>query len=206
MDKFSELKAAAMAATPQKIDGAQEKTEDGCMECPCCSGDGQVDVGADYCNYDNTAIGVIFYGIGDAHVAAERYFRAANPATVLALLSELEAKDKRIAELEASETQLIQERDSAEQALADMYEAATGERPEWSNWFGFADAIEEVAQVRAKLATPVRLPTLLQPGSDAVNGMIFANGRNEAIAECSIAIRQAGFLSEASPMTVEGDE
>lgn len=101
MDKFSELKAAAMAATPQKIDGAQEKTEDGCMECPCCSGYGQVDVGADYCNYDNTAIGVIFYGIGDAHVAAERYFRAANPATVLALLAELEAKDKRIEELEA---------------------------------------------------------------------------------------------------------
>lgn len=68
---------------------------------------------------------------------------------VSALLAELEAKGKRIAELEASETQLIQERDSSEQALADMYEAATGERPEWSNWFGFADAVEEVAQVRA---------------------------------------------------------
>ncbi len=52
-------------------------------------------------------------------------------STSPALLAELEAKDKRIAELEASETQLIQERDSAEQALADMYEAATGERPEW---------------------------------------------------------------------------
>ncbi|WP_399675012.1 hypothetical protein [Serratia sp. szju] len=33
-----------------------------------------------------------------------------------------------------------------------------------------------------------------------------ANGRNEAIAECSVSIRQAGFLSEASPMTVAGDE
>lgn len=32
-----------------------------------------------------------------------------------------------------------------------MYEAATGERPEWSNWFVFADAVEEVAQVRAEL-------------------------------------------------------
>ncbi|MEX8745086.1 ead/Ea22-like family protein [Salmonella enterica] len=37
---------------------------------------------------------------------------------------------KRIAELENSETQLINERDSAESALADMYQAATGERPE----------------------------------------------------------------------------
>ncbi|KON62796.1 hypothetical protein KOEU_37140 [Komagataeibacter europaeus] len=67
---------------------------------------------------------------------------------VSALLAKLEAKDKRIAELDASETQLIQERDEAEIALADMYEAATGSRPEWSNFFGFADAVEEVAQVR----------------------------------------------------------
>lgn len=44
---------------------------------------------------------------------------------------------KRIAELEKSEEQLINERDHAESALADMYFAATGDRPEWSNWFGF---------------------------------------------------------------------
>ncbi|MFA1238675.1 ead/Ea22-like family protein [Serratia odorifera] len=129
--QLEELKAAALAATPQKIDGAQEKTEDGCMECPCCSGEGQVDVGADYCNYDNTALGVIFYGIGDAHVAAERYFRAANPAVVLALLEELEAKDKRITELEGSATLLTNQRDL---------------------WYG------KVQDLEAKLATPVRLP------------------------------------------------
>lgn len=151
MDKFSELKAAAMAATPQKIDGAQEKTEDGCMECPCCSGYGQVDVGADYCNYDNTAIGVIFYGIGDAHVAAERYFRAANPATVLALLAELEAKDKRVAELEAKT------------AMTMGVGSGNG------NLFvhGDYDSIKaaqaivlENESLRAKLATPVRLPDI----------------------------------------------
>ncbi len=65
-------------------------------------------------------------------------------------------------------------------------------------------ATDRASELEQKLATPVRLPALLQPESDAVNGMIFANGRNEAIAECSIAIRHAGFLSEASPMTVEG--
>ncbi|EPE0541273.1 ead/Ea22-like family protein, partial [Escherichia coli] len=43
---------------------------------------------------------------------------------------------KRIAELEKSEEQLINERDHAESALDDMYFAATGNRPEWSNWFG----------------------------------------------------------------------
>ncbi|EFY5795428.1 ead/Ea22-like family protein [Salmonella enterica] len=58
---------------------------------------------------------------------------------------------KRIAELENSETQLINERDAAESALADMYQAATGERPEWSNMFGFADAVDVVEERLAML-------------------------------------------------------
>ena len=78
--------------------------------------------------------------------AANAFNLLAGPETVLALLDELEAKDKRIAELERDETQLIEERDSAEQALSDMYEAAMGDRPEWSNLFGYADAIDDVAQ------------------------------------------------------------
>lgn len=57
----------------------------------------------------------------------------------------------RIAELENSETQLINERDAAESALADMYQAATGERPEWSNMFGFADAVDVVEERLATL-------------------------------------------------------
>lgn len=111
----------------------------------------------------------------------------ANPATVLALLDErernqqyikrrdqenedialtvgklrveLEAAKKRIAELEKSEEQLINERDHAESALADMYFAATGDRPEWSNWFGFSDAVDAVvdriADLEAKQPSPV---------------------------------------------------
>ncbi|KTH26843.1 hypothetical protein [Enterobacter hormaechei] len=62
------------------------------------------------------------------------------------LIAALEAAERRIAELERDETQLIEERDSAEKALADMYEAAMGERPEWSNLFGYAEAIDDVAQ------------------------------------------------------------
>ncbi|HGA1701215.1 TPA: ead/Ea22-like family protein [Escherichia coli] len=66
---------------------------------------------------------------------------------------------KRIAELEKSEEQLINERDHAEYALADMYFAATGNRPEWSNWFGFSDAVDAVvdriADLEAKQPSPV---------------------------------------------------
>ncbi len=60
------------------------------------------------------------------------------------IAAELAWRDARIAELENSETQLIQERDNAEAALSDMYQAATGERPEWSNMFGFSDAVADV--------------------------------------------------------------
>ncbi|EOM8192212.1 ead/Ea22-like family protein [Salmonella enterica] len=63
----------------------------------------------------------------------------------------LECAERRIAELENSETQLINERDAAESALADMYQAATGERPEWSNMFGFADAVDVVEERLATL-------------------------------------------------------
>ncbi|HGG3410446.1 TPA: ead/Ea22-like family protein [Salmonella enterica subsp. enterica] len=66
-------------------------------------------------------------------------------------ISELEAARQHIAELECSETQLINERDAAESALADMYQAATGERPEWSNMFGFADAVDVVEERLATL-------------------------------------------------------
>ena len=66
---------------------------------------------------------------------------------------------KRIAELEKIEEQLINERDHAESALADMYFAATGDRPEWSNWFGFSDAVDAVvdriADLEAKQSSPV---------------------------------------------------
>ncbi|EEC7603121.1 TPA: ead/Ea22-like family protein [Escherichia coli] len=101
----------------------------------------------------------------------------ATPQVVLALLDELEAAksklneqreyyegviadgSKRIAEQEKSEEQLINERDHAESALADMYFAATGDRPEWSNCFSFSDAVDAVvdriADLEAKQASPV---------------------------------------------------
>lgn len=91
--------------------------------------------------------------------ANAEFIAAANPATVLALLDERESQNKRIAELEKSEEQLINERDHAESALDDIYFAATGNRPEWSNWFGFSDAVDAVvdriADLEAKQPSPV---------------------------------------------------
>ncbi|MBB9839489.1 ead/Ea22-like family protein [Escherichia coli] len=88
-----------------------------------------------------------------------RYIAAFNPEVVQALLDERESQNKRIAELEKSEEQLINERDHAEYALADMYFAATGNRPEWSNCFSFSDAVDAVvdriADLEAKQPSPV---------------------------------------------------
>lgn len=92
--------------------------------------------------------------------ANAEFIAAANPATVLALLDERESQNKRIAELEKSEEQLINERDHAESALDDMYFAATGNRPEWSNWFGFSDAVDAVVDRIADLETKQPSPVV----------------------------------------------
>jgi hypothetical protein len=82
---INELEKLARAATPQDFDSAATKDEGGFVECPACGGEGSVEIEADYCNYDNTAIGVQFYGVGREFRAAEAYYRAANPATMLKL-------------------------------------------------------------------------------------------------------------------------
>lgn len=74
-----------------------------------------------------------------------------------ALIAALEAAQKCGAELEESELQLMEERDNAEEALSDMYQAATGERPEWSNWFGYADAVDAVTDRVAELEAGINL-------------------------------------------------
>ncbi|EFB6639373.1 ead/Ea22-like family protein, partial [Escherichia coli] len=90
---------------------------------------------------------------------ADLFHELVTPSIVLALLDERESQNKRIAELEKSEEQLINERDHAESALADMYFAATGDRPEWSNCFSFSDAVDAVvdriADLEAKQPSPI---------------------------------------------------
>lgn len=118
---------------------------------------------------------------------------------------------KRIAELERSETQLINERDYAESALNDAYKAVMGQAPEWSNWFSFENAIEEIElacelwrnqtddviqfrqriqELEAKLANPVLLPK--------TNGYWNEQEKayEEAITLAKQRIRMAGFRCE----------
>lgn len=84
------IEAAAKAATPQDFVSAQVGVaEEGWMECPGCGGEGSVELTADYLNYDGVALGVQFYGIGEPHVHAEAYYRAARPAVVLAMVEEI---------------------------------------------------------------------------------------------------------------------
>lgn len=145
MDKFSELKAAAMAATPGPWILDDDSWSDG----------DNANVSTEE-RYDGHFISIAQIEGGgsesglDEPFSAEqqanaRYITAANPDVVLALLAELEAKDKRITELEA------------------------------------------------KLATPVRLPTVYQVSDGGLSGrMVKAD-------EAVDAIRAAGF-------NVQGDE
>lgn len=86
---LKELREVAARLTPQRLDTA-ETLDHHLMECPVCH-EGEVDV-TDYCNYDNTAIGVQFYGIGQAHKDAEDFFRLARPQALLPLLDALTPK------------------------------------------------------------------------------------------------------------------
>jgi len=115
------LREAAQKATALNLDTAQVKRgNDGYLECPCCEGAGYVEEENDFCNIDGVALGVQFYGIGEHHGLAESYLRAANPATVLALLDELEAADALNKHLELA----IRKAEGCSEALRRKAEAA----------------------------------------------------------------------------------
>ncbi|EDU6309085.1 ead/Ea22-like family protein [Salmonella enterica subsp. diarizonae serovar 53:z10:z] len=84
--------------------------------------------------------------LGEDLDAAERHIAETNRLNA-ELTARIEPMDRRIAELEHSETQLINERDYAESALNDAYKAVMGHAPEWSNWFSFENAIDEIELV-----------------------------------------------------------
>jgi hypothetical protein len=93
---LAELEQLAGKVSAMALDSAEEVvTQSGRMiECPVCCGEGYASAENDYCNFDNHAIGVEFYGIGPEFGLAEAYFRAASPATILALLQHVRELSK----------------------------------------------------------------------------------------------------------------
>ena len=55
---------------------------------------------------------------------------------------------------EWDETRLIDQRDAAEAALSETYLIVTGRQPEWSNRFGYRDAVREIREECAWLIRP----------------------------------------------------
>lgn len=49
---------------------------------------------------------------------------------------------------EETALKLIDERDAAEQALSQAYYLITGKSPEWSNLFGYAEALQEIDEAQ----------------------------------------------------------
>ncbi|HGM5832568.1 TPA: ead/Ea22-like family protein [Serratia marcescens] len=178
MDKFSELKAAALAATPgrigDRIDGS------GSIKYECTGYDGSLVLLTDHKDME--------YGfVGDNADADELFFRLCVPDVVLALLAELEfekqnnagfagmvedyetkleAKDERIAELETHNVCLIKKN---------------------------ADLTQQNIKLGEQLATPVRLPDI---EFVKISGIDFPVMRADIVKK---EIRHAGFK-------VEGDE
>ncbi|HIE0939497.1 TPA: ead/Ea22-like family protein [Serratia marcescens] len=157
MDKFSELKAAAMAATPGPWEWFTSNSMARLSSTPSGK-DG--DVLSAFRAFD----GVPCVSVSQRDMA---FIAAANPAVVIALLAELEAKDTpkdiRVAEIEKRLKQRAEEAES------------------------------RIAELEAKLATPVRLPDI---EFVKISGIDFPVMRADIVKK---EVRRAGFK-------VEGDE
>lgn len=133
-------------------------------------------------------------------VELARFIAAADPETILALLAELEAKDKRIAVLEAiraDSSQVFKEignelgcnpdNESIMMAIDELKKDNTSLRDQR------AGLVQAASELGAKLATPVRLPDVL---------FIKVSGS-------AVPVMHAGRVKErvrAAGFTVEGDE
>lgn len=138
-DLLAELEQLAGKAGAMALDSAQkvEAANGAMIECPVCGGEGYASAENDYCNFDNHAIGVEFYGIGPEFGLAEAYFRAVNPATILALLQHVRAQQTEISIARADDAQAMR-------WLAEI-RAACGA----THGMTFLEMVERVRELRA---------------------------------------------------------
>jgi hypothetical protein len=61
----------------------------------------------------------------------------------------------RYAEHERQMLEVIDQRDSAQEAFSQAYFLITGRSPEWSNMFGFAEALEDIDAAQQALRKAV---------------------------------------------------
>ncbi|MGP0820079.1 ead/Ea22-like family protein [Serratia sp. CY81489] len=133
--------------------------------------------------------------------AIARFVAAVDPETVLAMLAELEAKDKRIAELEAirADSSLVlkeignelgcnPDNESIMMAIDDL-KATQMTGP-------LKDVLKRNIELEAKLATPVRLPKRWDVSGQVNPPRIVEvqfEQQNRTHDQCAKAIRDAGF-------------
>lgn len=150
MDKFSELKATALAATPGPWESEYDDWSDGDDALISSeSRDGMVAIakvngGGEESGYDEP-----FSSEQQANAA---FIAAANPAAVLALLAEYDASQKAL----KSVTELWNEQ---RQRLAELEEQSNQLKKELHNeGAANAHAYERIRELEKRLATPVRSP------------------------------------------------
>lgn len=103
----------------------------------------------------------------------ESYLELANNNTrrakdrIIELEAENESLLRRIGSVEMKDhLQTIDERDAAEETLSQAYYLITGRSPQWSNMFGYQEALQDIddaqrclrAEVKWQLITPDNLP------------------------------------------------
>uniref|UniRef100_UPI0035C72508 hypothetical protein n=1 Tax=Serratia quinivorans TaxID=137545 RepID=UPI0035C72508 len=113
------------------------------------------------------------------------YLEAVSPVKIRALLADLEAKDKRIADMEAKTSMTMGVGDGSGSLFV---------HGDYDSIRAAQRIVLENEELRAKLATPVRLKKV-----DSSNVPFAGDGFNAAVDYCAKAVRAAGF-------TVEGDE
>jgi hypothetical protein len=78
-------------------------------------------------------------------------------AHLIRMNAALDALTRELEDQERSHLKTIDQRDAAEDALGDAYALVTGNQPEWSNAFGYANALEDIdatiAAQSARIAT-----------------------------------------------------